>query len=98
VRYIVEKQIGIIKNYRSLANIGNTQAGHIQIDYPISDAMINNQHKPYSSNQGRAVDLVKKIREKSTLNSNNLLFNKNKRFDTKLLIPVRLKTVCDFPR
>lgn len=98
MRYIVEKQIGIIKNYRSLDNIRNTQAGHIQIDYRIACAMINYQHKPCSSVEGRAVDLAKKIREKSTINTNNLLFLLNKRLDTKLMIPVQLETVCDFPR
>ena len=34
VRYIIEKQIGVIKANKSLDNIRNTIAGHIAIDYP----------------------------------------------------------------
>ncbi|CAF0983415.1 unnamed protein product, partial [Brachionus calyciflorus] len=45
IRFIVEKQIGMLKNFKALDNIRNTQAGHIQIDYRITCAMINFTHK-----------------------------------------------------
>ena len=98
MRYIIEKQIGTIKNFKSLDNIRNTQVGHIQIDYRIACAMINFQHKPCLTDQTEAINLAKKIRNKSTITSNPLLFLLNKRLDTNLLIPVNLIAVTDFPK
>ncbi|CAF1070135.1 unnamed protein product, partial [Brachionus calyciflorus] len=44
-RFIVEKQFGYLKNHKSLDNIRNTQAGHIQVDFRIACAM-NLPNKP----------------------------------------------------
>ncbi|CAF1031356.1 unnamed protein product [Brachionus calyciflorus] len=50
-RYIVERVNGMLKNYKALDNIRNTEIGHIQIDYRIACAMLNFTHKPFSENQ-----------------------------------------------
>jgi len=59
--------------------------------------MINFQHTCFS-NQSEAIDLAKKIRFKSTITSNPLIFLLNKRLNTKLLTSTYLDTITDFPK
>ncbi|CAF0991642.1 unnamed protein product [Brachionus calyciflorus] len=96
-RFIVEKQIGAIKNFKALNNIRNTEAGHIPIDYRIACAMINFSHIPCNQD-GENLNIAKRIKKKGKIESNKLDFLLGKHFDSKLINSVPLEKLNDFPR
>ncbi len=79
-------------------NIRNTQAGHIQIDYRIACAMSNFLHKPCCPDGEYAIDVAKKIREKSLIKINSLHFLLGKQLDTKIFPQINLADIKDFPQ
>lgn len=97
-RFIIEKQIGQLKNFKALDNIRNNQAGHIQIDYRIACAMLNFTHKPCCPDGKNALQIAKKIRKQTDINENVLQFLINKRLDTKDLERIKIDNINDFPK
>ncbi|CAF1131412.1 unnamed protein product, partial [Brachionus calyciflorus] len=87
-RFIVEKQIGAIKNFK---------AGHIPIDYRIACAMINFSHIPCNPD-GENLNIAKRIKKKGKIESNKLDFLLGKHFDSKLINSISLEKLNDFPR
>ena len=97
-RFIIEKVNGLLKKNKSLDNISNTQAGHIQIDYRIACAMLNFTHQPCSPDGKNSLKIAKRIRTRTQIKSNKMEFFLNKRLDTKLIKKINLSEINDFPR
>ncbi|RMZ94264.1 hypothetical protein BpHYR1_017795 [Brachionus plicatilis] len=96
-RFIVEKQIGILKNKKALDNIRNSEASHIVIDYRNCCAMINFDFKPSCSDGVNAGKIVKRILKKIEKKQNNLEFLLGKQLDTKEIVPINFSEIDDFP-
>jgi len=88
----------MLKNYKSLDNIRNTQAGHIQIDYRIACAMSNFTHYPCSPDGKNSMKVARRIRERAKIKYNKLEFFLHKRLDTRLIKQIKLSEIDDFPR
>ncbi len=88
----------MLKNHKSLDNIRNTQAGHIQIDYRIACAMLNFTHYPCSPDGKNSCKIAQRIRERAQIKYNKLEFLLNKRLDTQLIKQIKLSEIDDFPR
>jgi hypothetical protein len=88
----------MLKNYKSLDNIRNTQAGHIQIDYRIASAMCNFVHNPCSPDGNNSKKIAHRIRERAKIKYNRLEFLLSKRLDTRLIKKIDLTDITDFPR
>ena len=88
----------MLKNFRALENIRNSQVGHIQIDYRIACAMINFTHKPCISDGKNSIKIAKRIKKKAKISTNNLEFLLKKRLDTKLMPSLELIKIEDFPK
>lgn len=97
-RFIVEKQIGMIKNFKALDNIRNTQAGHIQIDYRIACAMLNFTHISTCPDKQNLYKIASKLKEKVKIDKNPLSYLLTKHLDTKEITPVDLGSITDFPK
>ncbi|CAF1002651.1 unnamed protein product [Brachionus calyciflorus] len=98
IRFIVEKQIGMIKNFKALDNIRNTQAGHIQIDYRITCAMINFTHKPTCPDKENAKKIAVKLKEKLDFENNLLSGLLKRQFGTKEIFSIDHNSIKDFPK
>ncbi|RNA22461.1 hypothetical protein BpHYR1_039999 [Brachionus plicatilis] len=85
-RFIVEKQIDILKNKKALDNIRNSEAGHIMIDYRNCCAMINFDFKPCCSDGVNAGKIAKRILKKIEKKQNNLEFLLVKQCKIKFLL------------
>ncbi|RNA19707.1 vacuolar sorting-associated 13c [Brachionus plicatilis] len=96
-RFIIEKKIGDIKKFQALDNVRNTVIGHIQIDYRIACAMLNFYHKPCCPDEKIVVKIARRIKKKSKTHSNKLNFLLAKQLDTKLITPIDLFSIIDFP-
>ncbi|RNA30700.1 Zinc finger 62 like [Brachionus plicatilis] len=96
-RFIVEKQIGILKNKKALDNIRNSEAGHIMIDYRNCCAVINFDFKPSCSDGVNAGKIAKRILKKIEKKQNNLEFLLGKQLDTKEIVPINFSEIDDFP-
>lgn len=96
-RYIIENINGLLKHYKALDHIKNTQIGHIFLDYKIACSMINFKHKNVI-NDDKDIQMAKDIKTKAKIIQNNLEFILNKRLDTKLLEPIALSTINNFSR
>jgi predicted oxidoreductase len=88
----------LIKSFKALDNIRNTQVGHIMIDYRIACAMSNLFHKPICPDGNNSVKIAKKITDKTKINVNKLEFLLTKHLDTKLITPIDLSEINDFPK
>ncbi len=88
----------MLKNYKALENIRNTQVGHIQIDYRIACAMQNFCHKPCSSDGNKAYSVAKRLKERASLTNNSLECIMRKRIDSKLMPCIDLSEIDDFPK
>ncbi|CAF1024821.1 unnamed protein product [Brachionus calyciflorus] len=96
--YKIEKQTGMIKNFKALDNIRNTQAGHIQIDYRITCAMINFTHKPTCPDKENAKKIAFKLKEKLDFENNLLSGLLKKQFGTKGIFSIDHNSIKDFPK
>ncbi|CAF1024274.1 unnamed protein product [Brachionus calyciflorus] len=97
-RYIIEKQIGLIKSYKALDNVRNTELGHILVDYRIACAMANFNHKPCCPDKKNVEKISNRIKKRSMICSNPLGFLLKKHLDTKLIERINLSDISDFPR
>jgi hypothetical protein len=88
----------MLKNYKSLDNIRNTQAGHIQIDYRIACAMSNFIHRPCSPDGKKSKKIAERIRKRTQIYENKMEFFINKRLDTRLIKKINLLDIDDFPK
>ena len=100
VRYIIEKQMAVLKQSLSLENIRNTQLGHIMWDYRIASALYNFQHRQIITDGIKAKKIAFKMKEKRKTIENKFSFIIRKQIhadgnDTK---SINLSTVFDFPR
>ncbi|CAF0923792.1 unnamed protein product [Brachionus calyciflorus] len=96
-RFMVEKQIGMLKNNKALDNIRNTEAGHIMIDYRICCSMINFDLKPSCPDGENAEKIASKILIRSQKKENDLEFLLGKHLDTKSICPIKISEIVDFP-
>ncbi|CAF0938030.1 unnamed protein product [Brachionus calyciflorus] len=96
-RFMVEKQIGMLKNNKALDNIRNTEAGHIMIDYRICCSMINFDLKPSCPDGENAEKIATKILIRSQKKENDLEFLLGKHLDTKSICPISFSEILDFP-
>jgi hypothetical protein len=97
--YIVEKQIGYLKRFKSLDNIRNTVVGHIQIDYRIACSFYNFtfEKKPVCPDGLKAKQITAKIREKATCQQiNKLELILNKQLNTKIFPEASMEELNDF--
>ncbi|CAF0948707.1 unnamed protein product [Brachionus calyciflorus] len=97
-RFIIEKQIGRIKSCAALDHIRNTEIGYIQIDYRICCAMINFTHKPCCPDEKNVFKITKILRNKLRKNEKHLEFLLGKQLGTKLITPINLFSIGDFPK
>ncbi|CAF0962569.1 unnamed protein product [Brachionus calyciflorus] len=97
-RFIVEKQFGYLKNHKSLDNIRNTQAGHIQVDFRIACAMSNYSHKPCCPDGKNSNNISEAMKQKSNIKENSLEFFINKHLNTKDILNMSLSDIVDFPK
>lgn len=88
----------MIKNFKALDNIRNTQAGHIQIDYRITCAMINFTHKPTCPDKENAKKIAVKLKEKLDFENNLLSGLLKKQFGTKEIFSIDHNSIKDFPK
>ncbi|CAF0856527.1 unnamed protein product [Brachionus calyciflorus] len=95
-RFMVEKQIGMLKNNKALDNIRNTEAGHIMIDYRICCSMINFDLKPSCPDGKNAEKIATKILIRSQKKENDLEFLLGKHLDTKSICPISFSEILDF--
>lgn len=73
-------------------------AGHILIDYRITCAMINFDHKPCCPDGENALNIAKLLKKRSSLKKNNLDFLLTKQLDTKIIPMIELSSINDFPK
>ena len=88
----------MIKNHKSLDNIRNSIAGHIQIDFRIACAMLNFFHKPCCPDSPVSVEIARRLKLSTYKKTNNLAPLLKQQFNTNLMTPIMLTTICDFPK
>ncbi|CAF1024758.1 unnamed protein product, partial [Brachionus calyciflorus] len=96
--FFVEKQFGYLKNHKSLDNIRNTQARHIQVDFRIACAMSYFAHKPCCPDGENSISISEAMKQKSNLKENSLEFFINKHLNTKDILHMNLSDIVDFPK
>ena len=67
---------------KALENVRNSQLGHIFIDYRIACAMLNFTHKPLSPDGEKTKEIAQKMKLKSNIKENKLLFLLKRQLDT----------------
>lgn len=89
-----------MKSNKSLDNIRNTQAGHIQTDYRIACAMLNFTHKPSCPDGENAAKIAKRMRKKfeEEQENNQLESFLSKHLGTKEIIEFNIGEINDFPK
>ncbi len=60
--------------------------------------MINFQHKPCCPDNKKSTIVARRLRKKAKKSKNDLEYLLNKRLDTKLMIPIHLNSLTDFPK
>lgn len=88
----------MIKNFKALDNIRNTQAGHIKIDYRIACSMINFNHKPTCPDKDETLKIAKKLKEKASIEINSLKNLLKKQVGTKEIFSIEQEKITDFPK
>ena len=97
VRFIVEKQNGLLKNMKSLENNRNTQARLILIGFRICCAMLNFNLKPCVPNGKDTVDIAKRIKKRYAENQNKLPPLLKMKFTSTVKSSV-INSIDDFPK
>ena len=75
----------------------NREIGHLQIDYRNVCAMINFTHKPCCPDFKNVTKIARSILTKGLNRINQLDFLLGKQLDTKLITPIEITSVWDFP-